>query len=185
MVRYGEKCEFTGSSAYNFCPQKQILCVAYTLEESSNKGNLCQLVLFEDFDEPKMVQLDNIVNFATMAKFIIMAEDMEQGLEAPALLDGIEYIPAYFPYNSKAPHPEGYTMLDRQANRPCFHKLLYLVVERIAPGNTQSITLPDLVYLTTGVDKAQSTSLRGSSSERLRPEPTSFGRHFQGPCPAA
>lgn len=112
LLRYVEKCEFTGSSAYKFRTQRQILCVAYAREDSSKKNNPRQLVSFDDFESTKVVQLENILNFATMAEFIIVARGGKDGLEALASLDGITYAPARFPYNFKAPHPEGYTVLD-------------------------------------------------------------------------
>lgn len=112
--RYVERCGFTGSSAYKFRNQSQIVCLAKTREDNDDKNPL-QLLYSDEFPKYKMeVALENVINFATMAEFIVVATEnkTENTLNALTSINGRDYAPAHFPYNFQVPHTNAYTVLD-------------------------------------------------------------------------
>ncbi|TPX07022.1 uncharacterized protein E0L32_011090 [Thyridium curvatum] len=113
MARYVEKCEFTGSLAYKYRNQKQVLCLGRERENNS-KDNPLQLVSSDDWFDTKEVRQKNVKDFATMAEFIVVAtEDQEKKtLQAHASIDGEHYAAAHFPYNFNVGQQHAYTVLD-------------------------------------------------------------------------
>ncbi|KAI0882701.1 Oligoxyloglucan reducing end-specific cellobiohydrolase [Annulohypoxylon maeteangense] len=108
------KCEFTGSSAYKFRNNTQILCLARAREDNED-NNPSQLLYSDEFPKYKMsVALENVIDFATMAEFIVVAtENKTEGtLNALASMNGRDYAPAHFPFNFQVPHTNAYTVLD-------------------------------------------------------------------------
>ncbi|KAI1214041.1 Oligoxyloglucan reducing end-specific cellobiohydrolase [Annulohypoxylon truncatum] len=108
------KCEFTGSSAYKFRNNTQILCLARAHEETRDNDPL-QLLYSDEWPRYEMsVALQNVSNFATMAEFIVVAtENRTEGtLNALASMNGRDYAPAHFPFNFQVPHTNAYTVLD-------------------------------------------------------------------------
>ncbi|KFA78131.1 hypothetical protein S40288_01373 [Stachybotrys chartarum IBT 40288] len=112
MLRFVEKCEFTGHSAYNFRSLKQIVCLAH--EEESNDAPLAIFSSNDFFDEDKEVFKGDIENFATMSEFIVVAglEKDSGDRRALASLDGKHFEEAHFPYNFHKSHENQYTLLD-------------------------------------------------------------------------
>ncbi|WQF78177.1 Putative WD40/YVTN repeat-like-containing domain superfamily, sortilin [Colletotrichum destructivum] len=113
-MRYVQKCEFTGHSAYKFRDLRQIVCLAHKREDDE-KDNPKVIVSSNDFfDEDKEYHQSDVKDFATMAEFIVVAaEDKEKdGLRALASLDGVSYAEAHFPVNFKVGHQNAYTVLD-------------------------------------------------------------------------
>ncbi|KAI1373608.1 Oligoxyloglucan reducing end-specific cellobiohydrolase [Hypoxylon crocopeplum] len=114
IERYVEKCAFTGSSAYRFRNMTQIVCLARQ-RENNEENNPLQLLYSDEFPKYKMdVALDNVLNYATMAEFIVVATEnkTEKTLNALASINGRDYAPAHFPYNFEVPHTNAYTVLD-------------------------------------------------------------------------
>ncbi|KAI1336416.1 vacuolar protein sorting [Xylariaceae sp. FL0016] len=115
LKRYVQKCEFTGSSAYNKVRNStQIVCSAKSREDN-DEDNPLQLLYTDKFPEYELAKsLDNVKRFATMSEFIVVAtENQTEGtLNALASVDGKEYAPAHFPYNFEVPHSNAYTVLD-------------------------------------------------------------------------
>ncbi|KAH7022900.1 vacuolar protein sorting/targeting protein 10 [Ilyonectria destructans] len=112
MLRYVERCEFIGHSAYKFRPIKQIVCLAKR-EENNNARNT--IVSSEDFfDMDKQFFNGSVINFATMSEFVLIAEDTDGngGLQALASLDGKNFEAAHFPFNFGDTHHSSYTVLD-------------------------------------------------------------------------
>ncbi|KAI8629280.1 Oligoxyloglucan reducing end-specific cellobiohydrolase [Xylariaceae sp. FL1651] len=115
LERYVSRCEFTGSKAYNFRNKSQIVCSARTHEDNNLSDNPLQLLYTDEFPKYELtVALSNIITFATMAEFIVVAtENQTEGtLSALASIDGKKYTPAHFPYNFQVPHQNEYTVLD-------------------------------------------------------------------------
>ncbi|KOS16873.1 Vacuolar protein sorting/targeting protein 10 [Escovopsis weberi] len=112
ILRYVEKCEFTGRSAFTFRPLKQIVCLAR--EKESSDAPLTVISSDDFFSEDKFVFKDPVTNFATMSEFILLAsEDKETGdMHALASLDGKHYERAHYPYNFREGHKNEYTVLD-------------------------------------------------------------------------
>ncbi|QPG99562.1 vacuolar protein sorting/targeting protein PEP1 [Epichloe festucae Fl1] len=114
MLPYAEKCEFTGSSAYNFRNEKQVVCLAKSEERLD--ANLT-IKTSDDFfaDREKAFKYDReVINFATMSEFIILnTKDPETGAErAVTSLDGKDFEPAHYPHNFHEGHHDEYTVLD-------------------------------------------------------------------------
>ncbi|OLN81413.1 Vacuolar protein sorting/targeting protein 10 [Colletotrichum chlorophyti] len=113
-MRYVQKCEFTGHSAYKFRDLRQVVCLAHKREDNE-KDNPKVIVSSKDFfSEDKQYHQSDVKDFATMAEFIVVAaEDKEKdGLRALASLDGVTYAEAHFPVNFKVGHQNAYTVLD-------------------------------------------------------------------------
>lgn len=116
IVRYVDKCEFVGASAYKqyMRHEKQIICLAKE-QENNDEGNPLHLISSDDFFElNKEVGPRGVKDFATMAEFIVVATENQTAstLTALASLNGKEYAPAHFPYNFEVPHQHAYTVLD-------------------------------------------------------------------------
>lgn len=115
ILRYVDRCEFTGSSAFNnFRAQDQIICMAKTREDDSTIDNPLQIVTSNDFFETKKVVESNVRDFATMSEFIVVATQntTKNTLRALTSLDGETYAEAHFPFNFEVPHQRAYTVLD-------------------------------------------------------------------------
>ncbi len=113
MLRYVERCEFIGSSAYKFRKTEQVLCLDRTREDGDGNNPL-QLVSSDDWFATKKVREEAVKDFATMAEFIVVATENpeKQSLQALASLDGVNYAEAHFPRNFEVPHQHAYTVLD-------------------------------------------------------------------------
>jgi hypothetical protein len=117
VMRYVSKCEFTGHSAYNFRPLKQIVCLG-KMREDNDGDNPNRIYSSNDFFlEDKKVhddEMKDVKDFATMAEFIVVAaaDKANDGLQALASLDGETYADAHFPANFKVDHQNAYTVLD-------------------------------------------------------------------------
>lgn len=117
LKRYVDRCEFTGSSAFNnFRAEDQIICKARTREDESLADNPWQLVAgpAEDFDDKSKVVQSDVKDFATMSEFIVVATQnvTKNTLRALASLDGETYAEAHFPFNFEVPQQHAYTVLD-------------------------------------------------------------------------
>ncbi|KAI1180534.1 hypothetical protein F4777DRAFT_251889 [Nemania sp. FL0916] len=113
IKRYVDRCEFTGSKAYRFRDESQILCSARKHENKDVEGNPLQL-LYKNSTNGFEVALDHIIKFALMAEFIVVASEnaTEGTLSALSSLDGKTYAPANFPHNFQVPLKNSYTVLD-------------------------------------------------------------------------
>ncbi|CAM1506821.1 Fc.00g064620.m01.CDS01 [Cosmosporella sp. VM-42] len=132
LLRYVERCEFTGHSAYNFRPLKQIVCLAREEEEKDPEKKVI-MSSNDFFDEDKNI-LKNATAFATMSEFILVAtKDYEDGsLKALASLDGKHFEPAHFPFNFHDTHQSSYTVLDSST-----HAINLFVATDVKEGHVQ------------------------------------------------
>ncbi|KAI0815655.1 hypothetical protein GGR55DRAFT_355937 [Xylaria sp. FL0064] len=117
LKRYVDRCEFTGSSAYNFRSKTQILCSAKARESSDIDDNPLQLSYTDDLTDIEFTVPEGLVDitrFALMAEFIVVATQnkTEGTLSALASLDGKTYAHAHFPPNFQVSHQNSYTVLD-------------------------------------------------------------------------
>ncbi|KAI3331859.1 Oligoxyloglucan reducing end-specific cellobiohydrolase [Xylariaceae sp. AK1471] len=110
LARYVDRCEFTGSKAYSFRNNSQIVCSAREGEDTN-----LRLLYTDEFPKYELaVALEHITRFATMAEFIVVAtENQTEGtLNALASINGKEYAPAHFPPNFQVSHQNAYTVLE-------------------------------------------------------------------------
>jgi len=92
--------------------------------EDEDKNNPLQLLSTEDNFDHKSVQFTNVVNFASMAEFIIVAaktgEDNKY-LQAQTSIDGKTFAHAAWPPNFPVLHETAYTVLDSSTNAIFLH----------------------------------------------------------------
>ncbi|KAM5355941.1 hypothetical protein ACJ41O_002587 [Fusarium nematophilum] len=120
MLRFVEKCEFTGNSAYKYESRalKQIVCLAHREESLNSPKTIMSSNDF--FKEDTQIHEGNVASFATMNEFILATDEVNLegkekdavGLQAIASLDGKHFEAAIFPYNFQDAHSNWYTVLD-------------------------------------------------------------------------
>lgn len=129
LQRYVGKCEFIKepehlSKEEHERREKLIYCESRK-SESNKADNPMQLVSsynFFDEESPKL-ELKNVVDFATMSEFIVVAtrDEDKQTLEASASVNGENFAAAKFPYGFKVEHQQGYTVLDSSTHSVFLH----------------------------------------------------------------
>lgn len=120
MLRYVQKCQFIALEDSKRS-EKLIYCEQFE-DEDKSKG--LQLVTSDDFYVSQQKPLKNIVAFATMEEFIVVAakdEDRDQSLKVEASLDGTTFARALFPANFKVPYQRAYTVLDSSTHAVFLH----------------------------------------------------------------
>ncbi|KAL1861712.1 vacuolar protein sorting/targeting protein PEP1 [Diaporthe australafricana] len=114
IMRYVDRCEFTGSSSFRFRNSDQIICRTRQREDRDTTNNPWMLVGSNDFFDTKKVLQEDVKDFATMSEFIVVATQntTKNTLRALTSLDGETYAEAHFPFNFEVPHQHAYTVLD-------------------------------------------------------------------------
>ncbi|KAG9249664.1 vacuolar sorting protein [Emericellopsis atlantica] len=112
ILRYVQKCEFTGYKAYRLRDNEQIVCLAHS--EENNDAPLTIVMSNNLFKDSKTVFEGEVTNFATMSEFIVLAGENSEtkALQAYASLDGEQFEAAHFPYNFNGGQANEYTVLD-------------------------------------------------------------------------
>jgi hypothetical protein len=138
LQRFVEHCEFIreSESIYQKIPpeneenkksrEKLIYCEVRERETNEKENNPLKLVSSDDFfDEPPKVHFTNVVEFATMSEFMVVAtkDDDLQTMNFSATADGIDFAYAKFPYGFSVDHQQGYTVLDSST-----HSIFILVL---------------------------------------------------------
>ncbi|EED15939.1 vacuolar protein sorting protein, putative [Talaromyces stipitatus ATCC 10500] len=120
LLRAVEKCEFMAredrkdSGSLIFCDQ----------HEGEKVDGQRMLVTSNDFFATSTTPLTNIIDFATMAEFIIIATrnpEKENSLKVDASVNGVEFADAEFPYNLEVPVQLAYTVLDSSTHSVFLH----------------------------------------------------------------
>ncbi|KAL2444568.1 Vacuolar protein sorting/targeting protein 10 [Exophiala dermatitidis] len=119
LVRYARKCEFIAREGRANADQL-IYCEQY--EDENPEKNL-MLLSSENFFADSTVHFPDILDFATMSEFIIVAAKTEdrQGLKVDASVDGRTFAPAEFPKNFQVAHQQAYTVLDSSTHAVFLH----------------------------------------------------------------
>ena len=127
LQRFVGRCEFIKESEsifHQIPPEDQdpnkgrdklIYCEVRERESNERENNPLKLVSSDDFfTEPPTEHFTNVVTFATMSEFMIVAtkDDDHQTMNFSASADGIDFAYAKFPYGFVVPHQMGYTVLD-------------------------------------------------------------------------
>jgi photosystem II stability/assembly factor-like uncharacterized protein len=115
-----KKCQFIWRDGDHQVDEKLIYCEQH--EGENPKSNL-QLVSSKDFFQTKDVVFDNVVSFATMSEFIVIASKTEDGkwLKLDASIDGTTFADAKFPPKFDVPHQQAYTVLDSSTHSIFLH----------------------------------------------------------------
>lgn len=135
LRRYVRKCEFIKEERRLYTtPAEQlgkddneldnlIYCEVREHERKDDKDNPWLLVSSEDFftEEPK-VHFRNLVDFATMSEFIVVAtrDEAHSTLRVNASVDGRTFAGAQFPHEFSFPQ-SGYTVLDSSTHSVFLH----------------------------------------------------------------
>jgi hypothetical protein len=119
LLRFVRKCQFvaredrSGSDSMIFCEQYQ--------EEDPSKP--LQLLSSDDWFEHKKTHFEDVISFATMSEFIIVAlrDEDEKSLRVDTSIDGKTFANAKFPKNFQVPHQQAYTVLDSSTHAIFLH----------------------------------------------------------------
>ncbi|RMD44086.1 hypothetical protein DV735_g972, partial [Chaetothyriales sp. CBS 134920] len=119
LVRYARRCDFIPREGSGSSDQL-IYCEQY--EDENPEKNL-MLLSSDNFFADSTVHFDDILDFATMAEFIIVAAKTEdrQGLKVDASVDGHIFAAAEFPKNFQVAHQQAYTVLDSSTHAVFLH----------------------------------------------------------------
>ncbi|TIA56848.1 Oligoxyloglucan reducing end-specific cellobiohydrolase [Aureobasidium pullulans] len=119
LLRFVRKCQFvaredrSGSDSMVFCEQYQ--------DEDPSKP--LQLISSDDWYEHKEVHFEDVISFATMSEFMVVALRDKDGktLRVDTSIDGKTFANAQFPKNFKVPHQQAYTVLDSSTHAIFLH----------------------------------------------------------------
>lgn len=120
LLRYVQKCEFVSredreeSDELLFCEQF----------EKENRDNPLQLLSSSNLFADNNVHFTDVVDFATMSEFIIVASrdnENQNSLKASASVDGRVFADAEFPVNLDVPIQKAYTVLDSSTHAVFLH----------------------------------------------------------------
>ncbi|KAJ9669353.1 vacuolar protein sorting/targeting protein PEP1 [Coniosporium apollinis] len=119
LLKFTTKCQFMwrdrrqGSDKLVYCQQYQ--------DEDTSKPK--QLISSEDWFEHKHVELQDVVNFATMAEYVVVAQRTEdrKWLKVQASVDGKTFAHAHFPHGFQVEHSQAYTVLDSSTHAVFLH----------------------------------------------------------------
>ncbi|KAH8820392.1 hypothetical protein F5884DRAFT_763859 [Xylogone sp. PMI_703] len=123
LQRYVKKCEFLKEAENQKRDEKLIFCEVNEREEIK-PDNPWRLVSSDNFfQDPPTVHFENILEFAQMSEFIVVAsKDGERDtLKVDATVDGKTFADARFPYGFEVPHQRAYTVLESSTHSVFLH----------------------------------------------------------------
>lgn len=138
LQRYVRRCEFVKEEQRLYLTpeedlgrkeakkklKKLIYCERREKEQNNPANNPWVLVSSRDFfNEESEVHFTNVVDFATMSEFIVVATKNVAGqtLQVNASVDGQHFAPAHFPHGVDVDHQVGYTVLDSSTHSVFLH----------------------------------------------------------------
>ncbi|KAI9695291.1 MAG: vacuolar protein sorting/targeting protein PEP1 [Bogoriella megaspora] len=119
LLPFVRKCMFVASERRKDSEQL-VYCEQFQNEDEDAP---LQLVSSTDWFKHKTVHFDDVVNFATMSEYIIVAtkDEDEKSLRVDASIDGSDFANAQFPLNFKVEHQQAYTVLDSSTHAVFLH----------------------------------------------------------------
>ncbi|RDW84651.1 hypothetical protein BP6252_02241 [Coleophoma cylindrospora] len=124
LQRYVGRCEFIKEAEQQERSENLIYCEVRERETNDLKDNPLQLVSSDKFfADPPTVHFKNIIDFATMSEFIVVAtkDEEHQTLKVDASVDGATFANALFPHGFNVPHQHAYTVLDSSTHSVFLH----------------------------------------------------------------
>ncbi|EKD16258.1 uncharacterized protein L3040_009508 [Drepanopeziza brunnea f. sp. 'multigermtubi'] len=136
LQRYVRKCEFiaepeSGYLVHQPTPKideksrdKLMYCEVRARESNDQRDNPYKLVSSDDFfNEQPTEHFTNVVDFASMSEFIVVATKNETAstLKVDTSVNGLTFADAKFPYGFDVPHQSGYTVLDSSTHSVFLH----------------------------------------------------------------
>jgi Sortilin, neurotensin receptor 3,/Sortilin, neurotensin receptor 3, C-terminal len=118
LLRYVQKCMFMFREGRSRS-EDLIYCEQYQAEDVKSP---LQLLSTEDDFKHKTVEFGDIVDFASMDEFIVVAAKVENNdLQAQTSIDGRTFAHAAWPSNFDVKHETAYTVLDSSTNAVFIH----------------------------------------------------------------
>ncbi|KAI4178644.1 MAG: hypothetical protein L6R41_008300 [Letrouitia leprolyta] len=120
LRKFVRKCEFIKAEGRGD-KEKLVYCEQYKDEKL---GGPLELVSSDNWFAKPEVHFDNIVDFATMSEFIIVAtrdQSDSDSLKVDASVDGKTFADALFPSNFNVPIQKAYTVLDSHTHAVFMH----------------------------------------------------------------
>ena len=119
LLRYVRKCEFIKKEGRG-ASEQLIYCEQY---QDEDPGKALQLLSSDNWFADKKVHFPDVLDFATMSEFIIVAAKTEdrKSLKVDASVDGQTFAPAEFPPNFNVAHQQAYTVLDSSTHAVFLH----------------------------------------------------------------
>ena len=119
LLRYVRKCEFIRKPGV-VADEKLVYCEQYQ-DEELNKP--LQLISSNNWFADSHVHFPDILDFATMSEFILVAAKTEdqKSLKVDASVDGHTFAAAEFPPNFNVAHQQAYTVLDSSTHAVFLH----------------------------------------------------------------
>lgn len=132
IARYVRKCEFVYDERPSIGKdgrkdenrEKLIYCEVRTKEDVTTVDNPWKLVGSSDFFDETTTYFPEIIDFATMNEFIVVASRDEKDnkyMKASASVDGQNFAVAKFPHNFQVEHQQAYTVLDSSTHAVFMH----------------------------------------------------------------
>ena len=120
LLRYTKKCDFITKEGSGKAEQL-IYCEQW--QDENPDTHKISLLSSDDWFAEKTVHFPDILDFATMSEFIIVAAKTEdqKGLKVDASVDGHIFAPAAFPKNFQVDHQQAYTVLDSSTHAVFLH----------------------------------------------------------------
>ncbi|KAG8626901.1 hypothetical protein KVT40_005846 [Elsinoe batatas] len=124
LLPYVKKCQFLDIEKIRYLPtkgnEKLVYCEQH--EDEDPKNNL-QLVASDDWFEHKTTYYKDIISFATMSEFIVVAlrDHKQKSLRIDASIDGSTFANAQFPKNFQVEQQQAYTVLDSSTHAIFLH----------------------------------------------------------------
>ncbi|KAK1148412.1 vacuolar protein sorting/targeting protein PEP1 [Aspergillus melleus] len=120
LLRYVQKCEFENREGR---PESAniIFCEQY---ENENKKNRLRLLSTTNQFSDYTVQIEDVINYATMSEFIVVASrnsENAESLVASVSVDGKTFAEAQFPPNVQVPVQTAYTVLESSTHAVFLH----------------------------------------------------------------
>lgn len=117
LLKYVRKCQWVAQEGRN-AKEELVFCEQFKDEDVANP---LQLVASDDWFDHKTVHFNDVINFATMSEFIIVALREENSLRVDTSIDGDVFANAKFPKNFQVPHQQAYTVLDSSTHSVFLH----------------------------------------------------------------
>ena len=119
MLRYVRKCEFIKKEGRGGT-ESLVYCEQYQDERLDGK---LQLLSSDNWFAESTVHFNDIIDFATMSEFIIVAArgSDQKSLKVDASVDGKTFADALFPPNFNVPVQKAYTVLDSSTHSVFLH----------------------------------------------------------------
>lgn len=119
LLPYVRKCQFVWREGRKDS-EKLVYCEHFAGEDPTGP---VKLVASADWFEHKDTHFEDVISFATMSEFIIVAlrDDGDKSLRVDASIDGKTFANAQFPSNFQVPHQRAYTVLDSSTHAVFLH----------------------------------------------------------------